>query len=211
MLNLNIEDDAWSMLRVKSTGDIEFNDYRYDYTRFGVFFYVPTGKRITVIAGGDEIPNKPTPKKDDQGNDVPAPEKLDEVGYLGVFAQGFETKDMPTKGTAEYRGEAFGFYENNMNNFRGSTNLTVDFGKKTVTGKLSDWKRTADSGVEVGLGIAPIDIDARIKGNKFRKDDGSIEGKFFGPKGAELSGVATKEVSQGKKAVVAFGGIKQEK
>lgn len=131
---------------------------------------------------------------------------LREKGIDYLFAQGAETKNMPTTGTAKYQGHAF--YGNreldkdvskeSYNMMPANSSFDVDFGKKTVTGTISNAEKE----------FADISLSAKIDGNRFEgvKDNYTTKGGFYGPDAAEMAGTF---VSKDYKSAGAFGAKKQ--
>ena len=97
-----------------------------------------------------------------------------------LFYQGQPTLDMPTTGTAKYEGGAIMsvFTSNHMDNL-GDSSFNVDFGKKSIDGKITNIKGR-DNLKDITLKTA------KIQGNAFKNDQ--MEGKFHGPKAAAVSG-----------------------
>lgn len=125
---------------------------------------------------------------------------------LTIYSQGVLTNDMPTAGTATYKGQAY-YSSESLGNQRPliSSEFDVDFGAKTVKGKLSG------SNINVTLPTATI------SGNSFAGKDGNdnnVQGNFFGSQAAELGGIFSGEQikADGKKEGISasFGATKQK-
>ena len=131
---------------------------------------------------------------------------LREKGIDYLFAQGTETKNMPTTGIAKYQGRAvYGNREldkdagkESYNMMPANSSFDVDFGKKTVTGTISNAEKK----------FADISLSAKIDGNRFEgvKDNYTTKGGFYGPDAAEMAGTF---VSKDYKSGGAFGATKQ--
>lgn len=97
-----------------------------------------------------------------------------------LFYQGQPTLDMPTTGTAQYEGGAIlSVLTSNWMNNRGVSSFNVDFGKKSINGKITNIKGS-DNLKDITLKAA------KIQGNAFKNDQ--MEGKFYGPKAANVAG-----------------------
>ncbi|WP_019673885.1 Slam-dependent surface lipoprotein [Psychrobacter lutiphocae] len=105
-----------------------------------------------------------------------------------MFYNGKPTTDMPESGTATYKGS---FLYDGVNNksdrfVTASASYVADFSKKQLTGKL----------VAADKDLA-IDVNSKISGNSFSgtatssldSAAGQVNGKFYGPKAAELAGM----------------------
>lgn len=92
-------------------------------------------------------------------------------GEAFLFAQGTPTTNMPTTGTATYKGNGVHFANGNSNNV--IANFNVDYGNKKLTGTVGD---TALTGA--------------ITGNTFSGTNKGIstKGQFYGANAAELGG-----------------------
>ena len=119
-----------------------------------------------------------------------------------VFSVGVPTSDMPTTGSAQYKGLLLG---NGMSSERGAfyTQFDVSFANKTLTGLGS----TVD-------GVKVFEFrDGKILGNTFAgvfaqpaaETEGTFAGQFFGPNAAELGGYAHMEDGY----TLSFGAKKQ--
>lgn len=92
------------------------------------------------------------------------------------------SSEMPTTGTAHYFGNSYGVEkraDGSVVGGTGTTFLNVDFGKKTVTGKIhaaDDW-RPIDGPATTGF-----DVDATIRGTTFQSVTGAatqVDGQFY--------------------------------
>ncbi|SSY80528.1 transferrin-binding protein-like solute binding protein [Alysiella crassa] len=92
------------------------------------------------------------------------------------------SNEMPTTGTAHYLGTSYGVEkraDGSVVGGTGTTFLNVDFGKKTVTGKIhaaDDW-RPIDGPATTGF-----DVDATIRGTTFQSVTGAatqVDGQFY--------------------------------
>lgn len=114
--------------------------------------------------------------------------QLVEDGKMSLFvvSQGKNpTTEMPTQGTATYRGQGHhGFYIEEKKEFSvqpSYVNFTADFGEKTLRGKVD----AAQPGT-----FESKEIAAHIQDNAFsgKINDITLHGGFFGEKGQEITG-----------------------
>ena len=125
-------------------------------------------------------------------------------GKEAFFAHGQPTalegkEGMPLEGKADYRGYAlvsFGHDPTSEAPARYDTHFHVDFGSKSLTGKLNTNKKDYAS-----LATSSVELKATISGNTFRGDSSHFdgigsekigvytEGGFYGPGAQELAGV----------------------
>ncbi|VGM94856.1 Transferrin binding protein-like solute binding protein [uncultured Avibacterium sp.] len=93
-----------------------------------------------------------------------------------AFSQGYSTLDMPTTGTAIYTGQAT-YDKGSVRAETGKSIFHVDYGKKTINGT-------------VAINSDNIQLSGTINGNAFsgNKNGTQMQGGFYGPKAAELSG-----------------------
>ena len=122
-----------------------------------------------------------------------------------VFYNGNLTRNMPNAGTAEYLGESL-FIGVTQYGERGRAEFTVNFGDKTLTGRL-DVPR-----------IVTMDVNGRIIDNSFTgtatpqpstyisSSVANVEGKFYGDQAKEMAGLASPDDNAW---VGAFGAQKQ--
>lgn len=121
------------------------------------------------------------------------------TGNEYVFYQGQQTaaNKVPSTGMATYQGRSTlvcGSCADNRD-INGTSQFTVDFGNKSITGSLTHPNTT-------------VNLAATINGNSFTgaKDGFTTTGGFFGPNAEEISGVFT---NQSQKISGAFGATKQ--
>ena len=134
---------------------------------------------------------------------------------MKMFYQGQPTTDMPTKGSATYKGFAIAIdpsktvaTKGEADSFYALSEFKADFGGKTLSGTLSDWK-AKNSQKAIGQLPNAVQIEATISANTFKgtaNGTGTAEGKFYGPKAQNLAG-AFNDKSQNLQGV--FGGNKQ--
>lgn len=144
-----------------------------------------------------------------------------------------DNADMPTEGKAEYKGHAIYYAKGTTNSpldpnkIMGTTQFNVDYGAKTVTGTIkadvAATKAAVDGSVrensERGFSVPNVTIDVtkvkdielsgKITGNGFSgtKNDVEVQGRFFGPKAAEMGGVFNSKSTDD--ILGAFGAKKQ--
>ena len=100
-----------------------------------------------------------------------------------IFSQGAYTTNMPTSGTVTYQGDAAVGRSAVANT--AVSNFTADFGKKTLTGSIT---QAARSDVQ----FQPVNINATINGNAFSTaNDAAVKstGHFYGDNAREVGGV----------------------
>ena len=122
-----------------------------------------------------------------------------------VFYNGNLTRNMPNAGTAEYLGESL-FIGVTQYGERGRSEFTVNFGDKTLTGRLDV------------PSIVTMDVNGRITDNSFTgtatpqpstyisSSVANVEGKFYGDQAKEMAGLAFPDDNAW---VGAFGAQKQ--
>ena len=122
-----------------------------------------------------------------------------------VFYNGNLTRNMPNAGTAEYLGESL-FIGVTQYGERGRSEFTVNFGDKTLTGRLDV------------PSIVTMDVNGRITDNSFTgtatpqpstyisSSVANVEGKFYGDQAKEMAGLASPDDNAW---VGAFGAQKQ--
>ena len=119
-----------------------------------------------------------------------------------LFYNGIPSENVPKSGKVSYKGESimadkgnaiFGSYR------RGTSEFTVDFGKKELSGSLNAENRRYNT--EINEYDAPknvkVEIDAKISDNRFYGtaksstfvSEGITEGKFYGDGAKELGGM----------------------
>ena len=96
-----------------------------------------------------------------------------------VFYQGQPTLDMPSTGTATYKGGSVITLLTSNYVVNGKSSFDVDFGKKSISGKITDTEGH-DTVKDITLKAA------KIQGNAFKNEQ--MEGKFYGPKAANVAG-----------------------
>ena len=137
------------------------------------------------------------------------------TGKLTLFYQGnpTPTNEMPTTGSATYKGNAIAFdmkeYNANITKdgdygvSKGVSEFTADFANKKLTGTLSGWHSSSAKQPKA------VTIDVKIQANTFQgtaNGTGTAEGKFYGTKAQNLAG-AFNDKSQNLQGV--FGANKQ--
>ena len=125
-----------------------------------------------------------------------------------IYYQGNPTSTMPTTGTAKYNGYSVAYKQADGKTYTGNAAFDVDFGGKTITGTLSNFKEEAISGTSGSSTIANVSLKADISGNSFSGKNGTVttEGKFYGTNAAEMAG---KFSNTNTKIQGAFGAKKQ--
>lgn len=110
-------------------------------------------------------------------------------GYLNdgnndyIFSQGAYTTNMPTSGSVTYQGDAAVGRSAVANT--AVSNFTADFGKKTLTGSITQAERS-------DVQFQPVNINATINGNAFSTADNATvrsTGHFYGDNAREVGGV----------------------
>lgn len=100
-----------------------------------------------------------------------------------VFYQGQITPEanMPATGKATYHGSAF-YNDAKLTNETGSSRFDVDFGQKTINGRIFSDKNTFDA----------VELKGKVSGNRFLSGDvdktNTMSGAFYGPKAEEIAG-----------------------
>ena len=138
------------------------------------------------------------------------------TGNFNLFYQGKPTPvaEVPTTGKATYQGYAFALdpvernkhitqKERDYGEWKGLSEFTVDFDKKTLTGTLNGWHSSSQTDPKA------VQINAKIQANTFKgtaNGTGTAEGKFYGANAQNLAG-AFNDKSQNLQGV--FGGNKQ--
>ncbi|MBO7081662.1 MAG: transferrin-binding protein-like solute binding protein [Neisseriaceae bacterium] len=111
-----------------------------------------------------------------------------------IFYQGVPTSNMPTTGSATYKGYALAYLPEKDVFNEGESSFNVDFANKKLTGTLSNW----------GGGLKAVSISSTITGNTFKGDNN--QGKFYGSNAQNLAGSF---VDKTQKLQGAFGANKQ--
>ncbi|QMT33662.1 transferrin-binding protein-like solute binding protein [Conchiformibius steedae DSM 2580] len=117
--------------------------------------------------------------------------------FAYLFAQGSQSESLPNKGSATYRGRALALVDDEKDDFKGTSQFTVDFGKKTLEGTLSFTGQYRD-----------IPLRATIQGSHFQGTHNKVftKGTFYGDNGAELAGVFDEREIADQPASGKFGG-----
>lgn len=119
------------------------------------------------------------------------------IDYLFYQGEKTPTANMPTAGIANYTGQSLyicGDCDDEV--VQGTSKFTADFGKKTLTGSISNEQ-------------AKVALSATISGNTFSGTNGAgteTRGAFFGDKAQEISGIFNND---DKDFAGAFGATKQ--
>lgn len=125
-------------------------------------------------------------------------DKNAQMEYYFYQGEKTPTANVPTTGTATYKGQSIYACETcNGQIVHGTSEFNVDFGKKTLSGSISNAK------------ASNIALNATISGNSFNgKNSAGTEtrGAFFGDKAQEISGTY---VNNEKAFGGAFGATKQ--
>ena len=137
------------------------------------------------------------------------------TGNFNLFYQGKPTPvaEVPTTGKATYQGYAFALdpveynkhitQERDYGEWKGVSEFTADFDKKTLTGTLRGWHSSSQTDPKA------VQINAKIQANTFQgtaNGTGTAEGKFYGANAQNLAG-AFNDKSQNLQGV--FGANKQ--
>ncbi|MCG7657026.1 transferrin-binding protein-like solute binding protein [Wielerella bovis] len=165
--------------------------------------------------------------------DIKPTNKAEFIDTMIAHGKLTDNADMPTTGKAEYKGHAI-YYANGTTNspldpnkIIGTTQFNVDYGAKTVTGTIkADVDATKSAmrnaiientakGYNVGNvtvdvnKVKDIAVEGKISGNGFSgtKNDVEVQGRFFGPKAAEMGGVFNSKSTDD--ILGAFGAKKQ--
>lgn len=106
-----------------------------------------------------------------------------------LFHQGLTATDLPSSGTATYRGSSYVESIAGLGNSGGDASFNVDFGAKTISGRLENQINYQNNGSTAVLN--GLNFNGTINGTGFSGQDGSTEfnGAFYGANGNELSGV----------------------
>lgn len=127
--------------------------------------------------------------------DIKPEDNVERIDTMIAHGKLTDEKDMPSVGQAKYTGHAI-YYGNGTSNRPfdtnksvGTTQFNVDYAKKTIVGTIKDDAKR----------IQDIQVEGKITGNSFAgtktndykgvKTDVEVNGRFFGPKAAELGGV----------------------
>lgn len=131
-----------------------------------------------------------------------------------VFYMGMQTVNMPTTGSAVYKGQAIGAAVNGTAFDNGPMTFNVNFGNKTIapTIDVADTDIVFKQGVITGNGFSGTVVTDE---NGVAFSSGAYSGKFFGPNAEELGGsahLALTPAANGDKnyeITFSFGGKKQ--
>ena len=116
-----------------------------------------------------------------------------------VFAQGNESRHLPSRGVARYLGQTVSYNPGDQSRNFGSFRATVDFGRKELAARLFLPERSQQV-YEIG--------GVKITHNAFSGKNNALEldGHFYGYQGAEMAGVYS---LKGEKSIGALGARKQ--
>lgn len=136
------------------------------------------------------------------------PSGAEEKSYEFAYGKLTSANDMPASGKATYKG--YVHTETALAGYLNASLFNVDFGKKTIDGKIYDASDVAPSKAYVAL-------SGKISGNSFSGTKGAVEmqGNFYGPKAAELGGIFKGQTDYGENngnylgIVGSFGAKKQ--
>lgn len=181
---------------------------------FGEKYFDGTGEITALVIGGETIDltkaNEPVSRnhpglmsdfdkvmvsQNQYKNLIYGAVKLKDGSYT-LFVQGQPTENNLPEGKAKYQGKVLHFRSRNVtdetdwleegNSYRttGTFAAEVDFGQKSVKG-------TINSGD--GLYMGTREFTAKIEGSGFKgkwdtKEQGDVEGKFYGSNGDEMAG-----------------------
>lgn len=125
-------------------------------------------------------------------------------GFAFVQGKAGRPEDVPTAGTAEYRGSALYRSDNLLEaTAAADARFTVDFGNKKLNGDI----------VDAGAG-KNFKLEADIDGNRFDSKSGAkvlTYGNFYGANAEELAGVFRDNSDENKTYGGAFGATRQDK
>ena len=132
----------------------------------------------------------------------------EEKTYEFAYGKLTVANDVPASGKATYKG--YVHTETALAGYLNASLFNVDFGKKTIDGKIYDASDVAPSKAYVAL-------SGKISGNSFSGTKGAVEmqGNFYGPKAAELGGIFKGQTDYGENngnylgIVGSFGAKKQ--
>lgn len=117
---------------------------------------------------------------------------------VSVFYQGVPTKDMPTTGTAEYKGHSIAYQPYEKIRYYGDAQFNVDFANKQITGNIQY--------IYSPKNPATLSIDSKITGTTFKGTN--YQGQFYGPNAQNIAGSF---VDKERKIQGVFGANKQPK
>ena len=115
----------------------------------------------------------------------------EEKTYEFAYGKLIAANDVPASGKATYKG--YVHTETALAGYPNASLFNVDFGKKTIDGKIYDASDVAPSKDSVAL-------SGKISGNSFSGTKGAVEmqGNFYGPKAAELGGIFKGQTDYGR-------------
>ncbi len=157
--------------------------------------------------------------------DYPAPNTTNGQVTVVYGVAGEKTVNMPTQGTAIYKGTADmdiaspGDYATNFITLHANVDMTADFAQKRVSGSMHSFENP-DSLEPVPVPGA-VNLNGTISGNTFSAGlsgtidsenvTGSMNGAFFGPDAGEVGGAFTlKSSSSNKVGAGVFAAKKQQ-
>lgn len=118
-----------------------------------------------------------------------------------IFYQGVPTTNMPTTGSATYKGHAISVFPEENTYVTGDSSFNVDFANKKLTGTLSNWKNSDGTADTITKNVS---VSSSITGNTFKGDNN--QGKFYGPNAQNMAGSF---VDKNQKLQGVFGANKQ--
>ena len=162
----------------------------------------------------------------------PDPDDVLRQSNFGFMVYGKRTTDMPTTGTGTYAGRmgarewpsdnAVGTNHSSVKEYRGSLSLTANFGNSSVVGSITDLQNRSGDVEFYGDVDGGLSFNAAINGNGMTATDlsgtgalagysnGSVNGAFYGPAGAEVGGVfEAADTTSNKLLTGYFAGKKQ--
>ena len=126
-------------------------------------------------------------------------DKIDRLAT--IFYQGVPTTNMPTEGSATYKGHAIGIFPEETDYVIGDSSFNVNFADKKLTGTLSNWEKSDGTADTITKNVS---VSASITGNTFKGSDN--QGKFYGPNAQNMAGSF---VDKNQKLQGVFGANKQ--
>ena len=163
----------------------------------------------------------------------PDPDDVHRKSNFGFMVYGARTTDMPTTGTGNYAGSmrafewpsdnAVGTNSSSFTDYRGNLSLTANFGDSSVVGSVTDLRNRSGDVDSYGDVDGGLSFNATINGSNGMTatdlsgtgaltgySNGSVNGAFYGPAGAEVGGVFQAADTTGNKLLNgAFAGRKQ--
>lgn len=100
-----------------------------------------------------------------------------------IFQQGVGANNLPSSGTASYKGTAVTM--TGKGSSAGDINMNVDFGSKNLSGRLNNTINTV-----AGDQINGLDFSGQLSGNTFKANSGTtnFSGGLYGDTGEEFAG-----------------------